>query len=131
MSLSQSSQLRGRSHAACAADLRELCVEFQRAIAALAADDVAAVETATAAQEQLADKLQNWFQGLPSGEQPTISIHPADFRELVNLTRVYSGLLQRSLRSARLRAALCQTYRQSFPTTKDEPAAAPSWSCEV
>jgi hypothetical protein len=128
--LSQTSQQRERAKSGCVADLRELCVEFQRAIAALAADDVAAVETATAAQEQLAEKLQDWFRGLPSGERPSITISPGDFRELVNLTRVYSALLQRSLRSSRLRAALCETYRQAFPATRNESVAT-SWSCEV
>ena len=128
--MSQTSQQRERAQSGCAADLRELCVEFQRAIAALAADDVAAVETATAAQEQLAEKLQDWFRGSPSGERPSITISPGEFRELVNLTRVYSALLQRSLRSSRLRAALCETYRQAFPATKNENVAT-SWSCEV
>lgn len=128
--MSQTSQQRERAQSGCTADLRELCVEFQRAIAALAADDVAAVETATAAQEQLAEKLQDWFRGSPSCERPSITISPGEFRELLNLTRVYSALLQRSLRSSRLRAALCETYRQAFPATKNENVAT-SWSCEV
>lgn len=129
--MSQTSQQRERAQSGCVADLRDLCIEFQKAIAALAADDVAAVETATAAQEQLAEKLQDWFRGSPSGERPSIAISPGDFRELVNLTKVYSALLQRSLRSSRLRAALCQTYRQAFPATKDDTVPASSWSCEV
>ncbi len=52
------------------------------------------------------------------------------FRELVNLTKVYSSLLQKALRTTRLRAALCQTYRQHFPS-ESETATASGWSCEV
>ena len=112
------------------AGIRELCVEFQRAIAALASNDVAELESSTAAQDGLAQKLQDWFRGQPSGQEPSIKVSPSDFRELVNLTRVYSSLLQSALRTARLRAALCQTYKQQFPA-EPEPAAASGWSCEV
>ena len=112
------------------ADIRELCVQFQRAIAALASNDVAALETSTAAQDGLAEKLQRWFRGEPSGHQRSVKVSPSDFRELVNLTKVYSSLLQKALRTTRLRAALCQTYRQHFPA-EPETSAASSWSCEV
>ena len=115
---------------ACVADIRELCVEFQRAIAALASNDVAELESSTAAQDGLAQKLHDWFRGQPSGQEPSIKVSPSDFRELVNLTRVYSSLLQSALRTARLRAALCQTYKQQFPA-EPEPVAASGWSCEV
>jgi hypothetical protein len=111
------------------AEIRELCVEFQRAIAALASNDVAAVETSTAVQESLVDKLQDWFRGQNS-EQPAIKVSASDVRALINLTRVYSSLLQRTLRTTRLRASLCQTYRQNFPSAS-EPAAATGWSCEA
>jgi predicted translin family RNA/ssDNA-binding protein len=114
----------------CLVEIRELCVQFQRAIAALAADDIAELETATAAQDSLVDKLKNWFRGQPSDQQPSIKVSPSDFLELANLTRVYSYLLQKALRTTRLRAALCQTYKQSFPS-KSEPAPATGWSCEV
>ena len=114
----------------CVAEIRELCVQFQRAIAALAANDIAKLETATAAQDSLVDKLKNWFRGQPSDQQPSIKVSPSDFRKLVNLTQVYSYLLQRALRTTRLRAALCQTYKQNFPS-KSEPAPATGWSCEV
>ena len=114
----------------CVAEIRELCVQFQRAIAALAANDIAELETATAAQDSLVDKLKNWFRGQPSEQQPSIKVSPSDFRELVNLTQVYSYLLQRALRTTRLRAALCQTYKQTFPS-ESEPAPATGWSCEV
>jgi hypothetical protein len=112
------------------AEIRELCVQFQRAIAALAANDIAELETATAAQDSLVDKLKNWFRGQPSDQQPSIKVSPSDFRELVNLTQVYSCLLQKALRTTRLRAALCQTYKQNFPS-ESEPVAATGWSCEV
>ena len=110
--------------------IRELCVQFQHAIAALASDDLAALETSTASQDGLVEILQDWFRGQPSGQPPSIRVSAADFRELVNLTRVYSSLLRRALRTARLRASLCQTYRQSFPSAS-EPVAATGWSCEV
>ena len=113
-----------------AADVRELCLQFQHAIAALASNDVAELETSTAAQDGLVDKLQNWFRGQPSGQQPSINVSASDFRELAHLTRVYSSLLQNALRTTRLRAALCQTYRQHFPADS-EPAAATGWSCEA
>ena len=115
----------------CVAEIRELCVQFQRAIAALAANDIAELETATAAQDSLVDKLRNRFRGQPSDHQLTsIKISPSNFRELANLTRLYSYLLQKALRTTRLRAALCQTYKQNFPS-KSEPAPATGWSCEV
>jgi len=113
-----------------AAEIRELCVQFQRAIAALASDDIVALEASTAEQDNLVEQLQAWFHGQPSGQQPSITVSPADFRELVNLTRVYSSLLQRAVRTARLRAALCQTYKENFPAAQ-EPEAASGWSCEV
>jgi hypothetical protein len=111
------------------AEIRELCVEFQRAIAALASNDVAAVETSTAVQESLVDKLQDWFRGQNS-VQPAMKVSASDVRALINLTRVYSSLLQRALRTTRLRASLCQTYKQNFPSVS-EPAAATGWSCEA
>jgi len=110
--------------------MRELCVQFQRAIAALASDDVAELENSTAAQDNLIEQLQAWFRAKPSGQQPSIKVSPSDFRELVNLTRVYSSLLQRALRTTRLRAALCRTYKQNFPSGS-ETAPATGWSCEV
>ena len=112
------------------AEIRELCAQFQRAIAALAADDITELETATAAQDSLVDKLKDWFRGQPSDQQPSITISPSDFRELANLTQVYSYLLQKALRTTRLRAALCQTYQQTVPS-ESEPAPATGWSCEV
>ena len=114
----------------CVAEIRELCVQFQRAIAALASNDIAELETSTAVQDSLVDKLQDWFRGEPSGRQPSLRVSPSEFRQLINLTKVYSSLLQRALRTTRLRAALCQTYRQNFPA-ESEPVAATGWSCEV
>jgi hypothetical protein len=113
-----------------AADVRELCLQFQHAIAALASNDVAELETSTAAQDGLVEKLQSWFRGQPSGQQTSITVSSSDFRELAHLTRVYSSLLQSALRTTRLRAALCQTYRQHFPA-ESELAAASGWSCEA
>jgi hypothetical protein len=114
----------------CVAEIRELCVQFERAIAALASNDIAELETSTAVQDSLVDKLQDWFRQEPSGRQPSLRVSPSEFRQLINLTKVYSSLLQRALRTTRLRAALCQTYRQNFPAAS-EPVAATSWSCEV
>jgi hypothetical protein len=114
----------------CVAEIRELCVQFQRAITALASNDIAELESSTAVQDGLVDKLQNWFRGQPSGQQASIKVSPSDFRELVNLTKVYSSLLQRALRTTRLRAALCQTYKQNLPAGS-ESIAASGWSCEV
>jgi predicted translin family RNA/ssDNA-binding protein len=118
------------SASACVAEIRELCVQFQRAIAALAANDIAELETATAAQDSLIDKLKNWFRGQPSDQQPSVKVSPSDFRELANLTQVYSYLLEKALRTSRLRAALCETYKQNFPS-ESEPAPATGWSCEA
>lgn len=126
----ESSEERELNPSAGVAEIRELCVEFQRAIAALASNDVAAVETSTAVQESLVDKLQDWFRGQNSDQQPTIRVSTSDVRALINLTRVYSSLLQRALRTTRLRASLCQTYRQNFPSAS-EPAVATGWSCEA
>jgi hypothetical protein len=60
------------------ADIRELCVQFQRAIAALASNDVAELENSTAAQDGLVEQLQGWFRGQPSGQEPSITISPSD-----------------------------------------------------
>ena len=62
------------------ADIRELCIQFQRAIAALASNDVAALETSTAAQDGLAEKLQSWFRGKPSGHELSVRVSPSDFQ---------------------------------------------------
>jgi hypothetical protein len=113
-----------------AAEIRELCVQFQSAIAALAANDISELETATAAQNSLVDKLKNWLHAKPADQQPSIKVSPSDLRELADLTQVYSSLLQRSLRTTRLRAALCQTYKQNFPA-ESGPVAATGWSCEA
>lgn len=126
----ESSEERELNPSAGVAEIRELCVEFQRAIAALASNDVAAVEASTAVQETLVDKLQDWFRVQKSDQEPTVKVSISDVRALINLTRVYSSLLQRSLRTTRLRASLCQTYRQNFPSAS-EPAAATGWSCEA
>jgi hypothetical protein len=114
----------------CVAEIRELCIQFQRAIAALTSNDIAELESSTAVQDSLVDKLQDWFRGEPSGRQQSLKVSPADFRELVNLTKVYSSLLQRALRTTRLRAALCRTYKQNSPA-EPETVAATGWSCEV
>jgi len=112
------------------AEIRELCVQFQRAIAALASNNVAELESSTNAQDSLIETLQAWSPRRPSGQQPSIKVSHSDFREPVNLTRVYSSLLQRALRTSRLRAALCRTYQQNFPT-ESEQVSASGWSCEV
>ena len=120
------------SHATCVADIRQLCVEFQQAIAALASDDIAALEAGIENQENLANKLQDWFRAQPA-EKSEVRINPADLKELINLTRVYSSLLTRSIRTTRLRMALCQTYQQQqfSNTTLPQPETTPSLSCEV
>ena len=120
------------SHATCVADIRQLCVEFQQAIAALASDDIAALEAGIENQENLASKLQDWFRAQPA-EKSEVKINPADLKELINLTRVYSSLLTRSIRTTRLRLALCQTYQQQqfSNTTLPQPETTPSLSCEV
>lgn len=121
---------RDRDPSAALADIRELCVAFERAIAALAGNDIAELEASTAIQDLLVQKLQNWFRGQPFGRQPSIRISASDFRELTHLTKVYASLLQRALRTSRLRASLCQTYRQTLPPDSG-PAAAGGWSCEA
>jgi hypothetical protein len=126
----ESSEERELNPSAGVAEIRELCVEFQRAIAALASNDVAAVESSTAVQETLVDKLQDWFRVQKQDQDSAIKVSASDVRALINLTRVYSSLLQRALRTTRLRASLCQTYRQNFPSVS-EPAAATGWSCEA
>ena len=128
----QTSQQIETSHATCVADIRQLCVEFQQAIAALASDDIAALEARIENQENLANKLQDWFRAQPA-EKSEVKINPADLKELINLTRVYSSLLTRSIRTTRLRKALCQTYQQQqfSNTTLPQPETTPSLSCEV
>jgi hypothetical protein len=121
---------RDRDPSAALADIRALCVAFRRAIAALAGNDIAELEASTAIQDLLVQQLQNWFRGQPVGQQPSIRIAASDFTELTHLTKVYASLLQRALRTSRLRAALCQTYRQTLPAAST-PAGTGSWSCEA
>ncbi len=127
---SQSTEERELNPPARSADVRALCVQFRRAIAALASDDVAELEASTAAQDGLIAKLQEWFRNPASDRQASARIFSADCKELVHLTRVYSSLLKRAMRTARLREGLCQTYRHSFPVAP-EPDPATNWSCEV
>ena len=119
------------SYANCVADIRQLCVEFQQAIAALASDDVEALEAGIENQENLTNKLQDWFRVKPAEAQ--ITINSSDLKELINLTRVYSSLLTRSIRTTRLRIALCRTYQQQqfSNTALPQPETTPSLSCEV
>jgi len=119
------------ARAACVADIRQLCVEFQQAIAALASDDLPALEAGIENQDQLASKLQDWFRAQQANTQSQVKINRADLRELINLTSVYSSLLTRSIRTVRLRTALCRTYQQQFPATLTQPETVPSLSCEV
>jgi len=128
----QTSQRIESSHATCVADIRQLCVEFQQAIAALASDDVAALEAGIENQENLTNQLRDWFRTQPGKEQAPV-INPADLKELINLTRVYSSLLTRSIRTTRLRMALCRTYQQQqfSNATLPQPETTPSLSCEV
>jgi hypothetical protein len=114
---------------AVVAEIRELCLQFQRAIAALASNNIAELENSTSVQDGLVEKLQVWFTG-QSKDEASVKVRRSDFRELANLTKVYSSLLQSALRTTRLRAALCQTYQQSSPA-ESEPVAATGWSCEV
>jgi hypothetical protein len=127
---SPSSEERELYTSACAADIRELCVQFRQAIVALASDDLAAIETSTEIQESLVGKLQDRFRGDASEQRPAIKVSASDVKALANLTRIYSSLLQRALRTVRLRASLCRTYKQSFPSAP-EAVAASGWSCEV
>lgn len=117
-----------RLAAARRADLRELCAEFQSAISALTADDLQALNASIQKQEQIATRLQNLFPGGEMGN-PSSAI-PKEALELIHLTRVYSALLQRSMRTASLRAALCRTYKLHFAKA-GEASPATSWSCEV
>ena len=129
----ETSQPMESSHATCVADIRQLCVEFQQAIAALASDDLATLEAGIENQENLTTKLQDWFRTQPVPEQTEVKINPVDLRELINLTRVYSSLLTKSIRTTRLRMALCRTYQQQFSTATalPQPETTPSLSCEV
>ena len=114
--------------AARRADLRHLCAEFQAAISALKTDDLEALKISIERQERLAVRLQALFQ--QNGLSPEVPAIPKEALELIQVTRVYSALLRRSMRTASLRAALCQTYRQHFAKSGN-PAPAPTWSCEV
>jgi hypothetical protein len=116
-----------RLAAARRADLRELCAEFQSAISALTADDLEALNASIHKQEQIATRLQSLF---PAGDPESGSVIPKEALELIHLTRVYSALLQRSMRTASLRAALCRTYKLHFARAGDA-SPANSWSCEV
>ena len=110
------------------ADLRELCAEFQSAISALTANDLQALKASIENQERLASKLQSLFQERTSSHEG--STIPKEALELIHVARVYSALLQRSMRTASLRAALCRTYKQHFVKSVDS-AMQTSWSCEV
>ena len=118
------------------ASVRDLSVEFQHAIAAIASNDLKTLEAGISNQERLAEVLR---QNLPGGtrlpdsdvQSAATRMDAAELGELANLTRLYSALLQRSMRSVRLRMALCRTYRQMLPNVSDEVIAATTLSCEV
>src|SRR5258707_345293 len=77
-------------------------------------------------QDQLDSKLQDWFHAQPANTQSQVKNNRADLRELINLISVYSSLLTRSVRTVRLRTALCRTYQQQFPATLTQPETVPS-----
>jgi hypothetical protein len=126
----ESSEKRELRVSAVVADVRELCAQFKRAIAALAADDIATLEVSSAVQQELVGKLQSWFRCQPSAQHSLAKLAAPEFSELTTLTRTYSLLLQAAMRTARLRASLCQTYKQNFPAAP-EAVDATGWSCEV
>lgn len=117
-----------RLAAARRADLRELCAEFQAAISALTASDLEALKTSIEKQEKLASRLQSLVQ--EGGFLGDSSAIPEEALDLIYVTRLYSALLQRSMRTASLRSALCQTYEQQLAKAGDATSET-SWSCEV
>jgi len=127
--LSRQTEELERLAAARRADLQDLCAEFQSAISALTANDLEALKASIEKQERLSANLQNLFHAgdCPSGS-PAI---PKEALDLIHVTRVYSALLQRSMKTASLRAALCQTYKQHFTKSGDPIPDNNSWSCEV
>jgi hypothetical protein len=126
--LSRKTEELERLAAARRADLQDLCAEFQSAISALTANDLEALKTSIEKQEHLAAKLQSLFQ--PENLADCTPAIPKEALDLIAVTRVYSALLQRSMKTASLRAALCQTYKQHF-TKAGAPIPDNSWSCEV
>jgi hypothetical protein len=133
--LKQTNQEYADPRSACLADVRELCTEFQQAISAVASDDVETLENGIAAQERLVDQLQNCLQRKVAVEtnpaRHNTAELPSELRDLINLARVYSGLLRRSMRSVGLRTALCRTFKQNFAGLPRERANNPTWSCEA
>lgn len=122
--------------AACIADVRLLCNELERAITALAENDLEKLSAGVAAQEDLADKLHAWvqrYQASPGTKGKYSHPAPSELATLNNLLRTYSGLLQRSTRTANVRLALCRTYQQPGQDTTSSSArsAGRSWWCEV
>lgn len=117
------------------ADVQSLCAEFEKAIAALTADDLVALEAGLPVQSQLADRLQDLVRsGLPApalAATPATRTLPEGWLPLMNTARLYSALLRRSQRSARLRAALCETYRHDSSLHRSETGAAAGLSWEV
>ncbi len=126
----ESSEDRDLNPSACLADIRNLSVELRRAITALTVEDIAAVEASTQIQESLVNKIQEWMRGQAPDAASAVTVPASDFRTLVELTRVYSAFLQRALRTIRLRASLCQTYRQNFPAQTGRSSVS-GWSCEI
>jgi hypothetical protein len=117
------------------ADVQLLCAELERAIAALAADDLESLKAGIPLQEEISERLQSWAHTQAGGSSgramPARKSLPAEFLPLVKLTRLYSALLKRSMRSTNLRAALCETYRQSFSTVRLASEISAGLSCEV
>jgi hypothetical protein len=116
------------STSAYLADMHALCEEFRRATNALASNDVLALEAGIRAQEELVDRLHRG-PGCQKDRQAKISTR--QLHELTEVFRVYSSLLQRSLRSVKLRLALCRTYQQVVPNTSADFTTATTLSCEV
>ncbi len=117
-----------RRAAARRADLRELCAEFQSAISALASDDLQALKVSIEKQELLAQRLQKLLQ--ENGAPLSSTSLPKEALDLIHITRVYSALLQRAMRTVSLRAELCRTYKLHLAKPGD-PGTPTSWSCEA
>jgi hypothetical protein len=123
--------------------LRALSLELQRAMAAIAANDLSELEDSVANQQELSSRLttiaESWRASLTSDRTPwpdgvdsslRQQIHSAA-AELQQLNLRYSLLLQHSSRSVALMTSLFRSFRGQLQEAPGAGLQQQTWSCHV
>jgi hypothetical protein len=123
--------------------LRALALELQRAMTAIAANDLPELEDSVANQQELSARLtflaENWRTSLASAPAASVDGVDASLRdqirsaagELQKLNLRYSLLLQHSSRSVALMASLFRSFRGQLQEAPGAGLQQQTWSCHV